>query len=237
MTMQTTWRGVCRAVIVALCLTAFSACTHKPPTIAHTHIGHALTAFQGAPDDKSLFAVAEERAQEAADQGMAAGAATELAEIKRLVTETASKSGGENYGLKHALFESVNHLNFAATADDATPNVQQGAKAFEEAANDVLNRCDLISLLANDVMTTSSLEEGKLLAEQIQVLSSANLDGGATGEIGVVQLRTMIDDMIAREDPPYETVDRWYLFHLVRLPNCDTCWAWRKWANPSNRGY
>jgi len=32
-------------------------------------------------------------------------------------------------------------------------------------------------------------------------------------------LRRDLVDMINREDPPYRTVDEWYLFNLVRLPS------------------
>ena len=226
-----------RVSLLAVALSGAAACSHQAPTIAHTHIGHAMTAFQGAPQEKSLFAVAEERAQEAATQAAAAAEARDLTTVKVRVAETVRLSGGEDYGLKQALYESVKHLNFAATSDDASANVQRSAGTFEAAASDVLNRCDLIALLASDVVATDSIDEAKLIAEQIRTLAAANLDGGASNDVGVVQLRTMIEDMIAREDPPYETVDRWYLFHLVRLPDCETCWAWRKWANPSNRGY
>ena len=31
--------------------------------------------------------------------------------------------------------------------------------------------------------------------------------------------RAELQAMIARENPPYRTVDEWYLFNLVRLPN------------------
>jgi hypothetical protein len=35
----------------------------------------------------------------------------------------------------------------------------------------------------------------------------------------LTQLRGQLLAMIARENPPYRTVDEWYLFNLVRLPN------------------
>ena len=38
------------------------------------------------------------------------------------------------------------------------------------------------------------------------------------------KLREMLDAIIRNEVPPYTPVDRWYLFHLVRLPDCDNCW-------------
>ena len=38
-------------------------------------------------------------------------------------------------------------------------------------------------------------------------------------EFGMKQLRAQLDGIIARESPPYRTVDQWFLFNLVRLPN------------------
>ncbi|MCR9261593.1 MAG: hypothetical protein NXH95_17890, partial [Pseudomonadaceae bacterium] len=78
----------------------------------------------------------------------------------------------------------------------------------------------------------------ELLAGKIAQLVG-DIQQGSTqdGQVGVRQLREMLDAMVSNEQPPYVTVDQWYLFHLVRLPKCDNCWAWRKWANSGNRGY
>ncbi len=230
-------RGI-KLLFIGVCMVACAACSHQSPTIAHTHIGHAITAFDGTPGEKSLFAVAEERAQDALTGAEAAARANQdLSTIKRQIEVVVDATRGDGYGLKHALFESVKHINFAANAEDASDNVKRGAQRFEAAADGVLNRCDLISLLANDVLVTNSLDEGRVLAGQINQLAATNLGASNSAEVGVVQLRALLDDMINSEDPKYETVDRWYLFHLVRLPNCNSCWAWRKWANSSNRGY
>ena len=43
--------------------------------------------------------------------------------------------------------------------------------------------------------------------------------GSIALDYGVAQLRRDLVDMINRETPPYRTVDDWYLFNLVRLPN------------------
>ena len=42
-------------------------------------------------------------------------------------------------------------------------------------------------------------------------------------------------ELVAREDPPYETVDRWYLFNLVRLPSGE--WIFRRSGRSASRGY
>lgn len=227
-----------KVVTAGTCLLLMSACTHKPPTIAHTHIGHAVTAFDGTPEEKGLFVIAEERAREALTHSeSAASADADLGEIKQNVLAVVEAYKGDDFGIKHAMDEAALHIEFAATSEDASANVRNAAVEIRAAANGVLNRSDLIMLLGNDVLTTASLEEGRLLAPEIRQLAETNVIGDGAGEFGVVQIRTMIDDMINAEDPEYVTVDRWYLFHLVRLPDCDTCWAWRKWATSSNRGY
>ncbi len=227
-----------KPLLAVILMLAMTACTHKPPTIAHTHIGHAITAFDGTPGEKGLFTVAEERAIEAVTQAEAAAReGNDLGEIKIYVQAVVEAYGSEDFGIKQAMNEAARHIEFAATSEDASSNVQRAAREVRTAADDVLNRCDLVILLGNDVLNTLSLNEGQLLAQKIRDLARINVDGGSAGEYGVKQIRTLIDEMIDAEDPAYVTVDRWYLFHLVRLPNCDTCWAWKKWANSSNRGY
>lgn len=44
------------------CLTGLCACVARPPTIAHVHIGHAITAVHVTPDHKGYLEVAEQRA-------------------------------------------------------------------------------------------------------------------------------------------------------------------------------
>ena len=54
-------KGIICALI--LVLVTLSSCTTRPPTIAHVHIGHALTGWVETPDSKGFFVVAEKNAQ------------------------------------------------------------------------------------------------------------------------------------------------------------------------------
>lgn len=226
-----------RSVLIVSAVFQVTACVHVPPTIAHTHVGHAITAFDGTPNEKGLFAVAEDRADDALQHAEVAIRDTNsINDIKTQINAVVTATGVDNFGLKLALDESAKHIEFAGSVEDASANVRSFAPEFRTAVDSVLDRCDLVVLLGNDVAKAASLQEARVLAQQIHKLASVNVYGDGN-DPGITQLRKMLDRMVENEDPPYVTVDRWYLFHLVRLPNCENCWAWRKWANSSNRGY
>jgi hypothetical protein len=93
----------------------------------------------------------------------------------------------------------------------------------------VLERCELIRLLGKDVQASGSVAEANISLQEMSKLALANLKGddadgdGNAGagppEYGLVQLRKEVEAMVAREVPKYQTVDQWYLFNLVKLPN------------------
>ena len=113
---------------------------------------------------------------------------------------------------------------------------------FSDNATFVLNRCDLIAALGDEILNSSSTEEANLLSQELVKLTRANRDGsdangdGIAGstpeEYGLKQLRAELQSMIDREDPPYTTVDSWYLFNLVRLPSGE--WIFRKLGMETN---
>jgi len=231
--------------IAVLSIFAMTGCTHQVPTISHIHIGHAMAGWYDTPGKQGLFIVAEEKAAEAMKAAQAAvGESHDLPGIKvdiartRVLTDadTAPKAQEVKYGVKQALAGAVDHIGYAAAAADATANVKLFAKGFGPDAAGVLDRCDLIVALSGDVSASTSAQQAELLAQQVEKLARANIHGedldgdGVIGsrpdEYGLEQLRRDIDTMIAREDPPYTTVDAWYLFNLIRLPNGD--WKLRK---------
>jgi hypothetical protein len=218
-------------IAIALAALAASGCVSRPPTIAHVHIGHAITGVHVTPDHAGYLSTAEKRAREALDLASKAEQSESLPEIKTVI-EAASKASNsdEEFGVKHALVLAVNHVSFAATSDDASLNVQRSAPLFAAHSTKVVERCELIGLLAKDVQASTSVREAKVSVDQIKKLADANLNGdshgaaasadsSATAGYGLVQLRQELDAMIAREKPPYRMVDHWYLFNLVRLPS------------------
>jgi hypothetical protein len=226
MTMRTAWRGIVLSLLVA----AASGCVTRPPTIAHVHLGHALTGVHVTPNRDGYLLLAHTRAKEAYSAAQQAAAGNSLDGMKTGVADVlAATSSEENFGLKQSLVLAANHISFAATADDASTNIQKSAPAFAHDIARVVERCELIALLSKDVASGKSQQEATIAVQEILKLTQANVEGedsdrdgklGSTpAEFGMNQLRQEFDVIIAREDPPYRTVDQWYLFNLVRLPS------------------
>jgi len=233
-------------VIVAASFFA-SACTSQAPTIAHVHIGHAITGHATTPNQEGFFQLAEEQAVAAVAivDGFNTASPSPAALNRQLESLWASLQFGDKFGFNQALQEAANHMVYAANSDDATANIRSGAKEFEDAIQGILVRTDLIELYINEAKNNSSAEETAQYAMEIATLVRTNLNGedidanGRIGdtpdEYGIRQLRSDIDVMIAAENPPYRTVDRWFLFNLIRMPSGD--WIFRRNKSGTSTGY
>jgi hypothetical protein len=232
-----------KLVLPLVALAAAGCVTSRQPTMAHVHIGHALTGVAITPGQKGYLLEAEERAQNASDLANKASTETSLPQIKLDIDQVVKASNSEeDFGLKHSIILASNHITFAATSDDASQNVKLAAPIFAHDITRVVERCDEIGLLGKDVTAATSVQEASLLAVEIRKLAQQNVNGedahgtGALGatpqEYGMKQLRKELQDMIARENPPYATVDQYYLFNLVRLPNGK--WVYDKFGRGGN---
>jgi hypothetical protein len=232
---------------IALLVPFAAGCVSRPPTVAHVHIGHAITGVHVTPNKEGYLVSAERRAQDAIDLASKASNSQDLAEIKRNIAlaEHATNSK-DDFGVRESIVMAVNHVTFAATSDDATINVQKSAPQFAADSTRVIERCDLISLLSKDVQASTTVKEAAVSVGEIAKLTRANLSGddsngdGVVGsvpsEYGLVQLRKELEAIVGREKPPYVTVDQWYLFNLVRLPNGK--WVFDKFGRGGNiEGY
>jgi hemoglobin len=220
----TTLIGAGALAVAALC----SGCAEAPPTIAHTHIGHAVTGVHVTPNNEGYMALAERRAQTAitaAERATTADAATARTSVSQAVRACDSE---EEFGLKQSVILAANHVSFAATSLDASLNLQERAPEFAKNIARVVERCELIKLLGDDVRTATTTQEMSVLTGEILALARANLGGddsdgnGAAGsaprEFGVRQLRAEVEALVSGENPPYMPVDEWHLYNLVRLP-------------------
>jgi hypothetical protein len=232
---------------LTLLLPFAGGCVSRAPTVAHVHIGHAITGVHVTPNKEGYLVTAERRAKETADFAAKAAASSDLTEIKQDIAQAEhSTSSRDDFGVREALVMAVNHVTFAATSDDATLNVQNSAPQFAADSTRIVERCDLITLLSKDVDSSRTVQEAQVSVGEIVKLAQANIAGddsngdGVVGsvpsEYGLVQLRKELETIIARERPPYVTVDQWYLFNLVRLPNGK--WVFDKFGRGGNiEGY
>jgi hypothetical protein len=212
------------------CLAGLCACIVRPPTIAHVHIGHAVTAVHVTPGHEGYLSVAELRANEAYDAAKSAHGDADLRQLKaHIVAVVDATDSQDNFGVRQSVTMAANHISFAATSADASANVIRFAPTFATDTTALVERCNYIDLLGKDVASSTSLQEASVLAEEILKLARANVDGydsnaddaggSAASKYGLVQLRAEVQAMLGREMPPYRAVDQWYLFNLVRLPN------------------
>lgn len=217
-------------IAALILMVLMTGCVSRPPTIAHVHLGHALTAVHVTPNREGYLVVAYGRAREANEAARKLRESTTVEEMKtHAAAVLLATSSEDNFGLQQAVVLASNHVSFAATSDDASHNIQDSAPIFARDITRIVERCELIVLLGNDIAASTSTREALVSADEILKLTTANLDGedldadGAIGstpaEFGIKQLRSEFDGIIARESPPYQTVDRWYLFNLVRLPS------------------
>jgi hypothetical protein len=237
-------------VIISLIIMTTTGCAIKRPTIAHVHVGHALTGWHDTPGKEGLFVTAEKEARKALDAARAANqgnpqATRQFSQIQEVINATDGATGKKHYGVKQALTGAMNHITYAAASEDASPNVRQFAGRFEHYTQFILDRSDLITALGKDVLGASSREERNLLTGEIVKLTAANLygedadgdgvPGGQPSEYGLKQLRSHLETMLKRENPPYKSVNTWYLFNLIRLP--DGSWIFRNRFQDQDTAY
>ena len=215
------------------------------PSMAHVHVGHALTHWKTTPDKKGLLLVAEDEARIALEEAeKVLQGLNDLEFVKQqtrnvmhAVDPKAQKKGpGLGFGLKRAAVEATSHITFAAESEDASSNVQAFADEFEKNMAAVVSRCDLIIALGEEILQSDSAAEAGALSEEVVILSRANVNGldmdddGAIGSItdeyGLDQLKSDLVAMTEREDPPYQPVPRVYLLGAVRLPDGKWTYSW-----------
>ena len=210
----------------------------KQPTIAHVHIGHALTGWTETPGNQGLFVVAENEARRVLDLSNSLTSKSTLDQMQLTMREMMeviepSESGGSrpdaNFGLKRAFTGATDHMEFAANSDDASANVRATVPGLVKDGQAIVERYELIMAVAGDILETSSVTEAVALTEEVRILARGilygiELDGkepigSRPDEYGLLQLRNTIAAMTEREDPPYVPVSEKWLFGLVRLPS------------------
>lgn len=235
------------AIPLLLSVSFLSSCAsvvnRETPTIAHIHIGHAITAWPLAPGKKGLLVVAELASLAAATNSelmLKAARDGNMDRAQKFLRETArnvdpglfNKESTNEYGLRKGAAEAITHLRLASEVADATANVQRTVTTTLVRAIDLVDRSDELLAYLDAGAKAQSVEEMEIIAEEIVRTLNVIASGPDTPDIyGLYNFREDIEAMVAREKPAYQTVDSYYLFNLVKLP--DGQWGF---ASRSSRG-
>lgn len=234
-------RQYCVVALTAGLIAGCSTVVRKDaPTIAHVHIGHALTGWVDTPGKLGLLVTAEQEATiaaanadlmiEAAQRGNLQATKEFLTNIGNVLDPEVYPDGnGKGYGLRKATEGAISHLKFAAESPDASNNALRNIARTTIRANSALDKCDELLGLIGDALTIDEVEILAELGEDIKTLAY-DIAGGPqkvnAEAYGLFELRTDIESMVDNEDPPYSTVESFYLFNLIRLP--DGSWEFAK---------
>jgi hypothetical protein len=168
------------------------------------HIGHVVNGFGDTPNLQGLLPTAMAEARIAAQHATLAGAQpTNLQYMKThaghvihaLDPKLIAAGPGLGYGLKRAATQIALHIELAASAEGASPNVITHSKHVAQSARNTVSRADQLLALAQKVQAATSAEEAAALVSQMVSVANqliagadANGDGRVTFEEGGLQL-------------------------------------------------
>lgn len=237
-------------------LLGLGGCAHQQPLMSHAHVGHCLTHWYDTPDNRGLLEVASEqlaRARSATDAALAVGSdpalkTKHLGDAARALKAEGEPEGPDSYGAIRAFDSALEHLEYAGTSEDASPNLVASVATLSEMGVAISERLRAASVQARtDPPSSNAISLDRKAVDLRALLNAvaAGVDSNGNGtiepnatEAGLEQFRAQLDDALAREmNPAYQPLARKYLLGIVRLP--DGKWAflpWNKLARP-NYGY
>jgi len=194
----------------------------KVPTGAvGMHIGHVVNSFGDTPNAQWLLPVAFAEARVAIQHAtLGARTPTNLDAMKlhaghviNAIDPTIIATGpGLGYGLKKAALGVATHIDLAAKAPGASPNVILHANHVATSARNTVQRCDQVIALAQKIQAATTAEEAAALYNQLIPLTQqlvagfdANSDGRITweaGEGGLQQAQEHVNLLLAGEHLP-----------------------------------
>jgi hypothetical protein len=190
------------------------------------HIGHTTAGWIDTPDRLGLLAVAERDADIAAENARKAfQAGRNPEELKRLVRHVlhaidpalAPGGPGTGYGFIRAMEGAADHVRFAADSTDASKNLKESILGLESSASRIRQGAKVAVAICEDIQRATKPEDAVSLAEELRGQSDTLLRDTRAW-------RAQLQEVIARENPPFSRIERRYLFGLIRLPN--GLWQW-----------
>ena len=189
-----------------------------PAGPAGVHIGHVVNGFGDTPNGQGLLTAAMAEARIAAQHATLAMRQpgnleymkTHAGHVINAIDPTLVAAGpGLKYGLRKAALGVATHIELAAGAQGASPNVIAHSRHVAMSARNTVARADQLLSLAQKVQTATSATEAAALVSQMASLADqliagadANADGKITweqGEGGLQQCDEHMTLMLAGE--------------------------------------
>jgi len=170
-----------------------TAIPNLPTGPVFTHVGHVMNSFSGTPKGDGLLAVAENDAGVAATHAqLAARQPTNLDYMKlhaghvlNALDPTIVPMGpGSGYGVKKAAMGVAMHIELAAKAQGASPNVQMHATHVATAARNTVTRADSLIVIAKKVQAATDAAAAASLVNQMIPLAQQLMAGADTNNDG-----------------------------------------------------
>jgi len=175
-----------RLSLLALGLASGLALPAQAADEAHAHMGHVLDAWQDTPDQMGLLPTARAEAEIAAQHaGFAISEPDDLDSIKlhvghvmHAVDPSVEPEGpGLGYGVIEAANGVAQHIQFAAESEGASDNVKLHAEHVATSADNVVDWGGQVLDLGAEVRAAKDAESAFPLAEDIDALTRAMLEG------------------------------------------------------------
>ena len=171
--------------------------TNLPAGAVGVHIGHVVNGFNDTPNGMGLLPTALAEARTASQHAaLAARAPTNLDMMKlhaghviNALDPTLMATGpGLGYGVKKAALGVATHIELAAKAPGASPNVIAYSAQVATAARNTIQKADQLLALAKQVQAATTAADAAALVNQMVPLAEqllAGADANGNGKIDV----------------------------------------------------
>ena len=153
---------------------------------AHLHIGHVMSNWRDTPGGRGFLPVAADEAKVAVLHARLAAKSTSLDDMKlhaghvvhALDPAIESKGPGAGYGVKKATAAAMQHLDLAARAEGATPNITTHAAQVSSSLSNVLQWADQAIAVAQRIRAASDAVEASGPAAELAAVTMRISDEG-----------------------------------------------------------
>lgn len=168
-----------------------------PATAAGAHIGHVVNSFNDTPNSQGLLPIALNDARVAAQHAqLAARNPTNLESIKlhaghvlnALDPSLMPMGPGSGYGVKRAATGVATHIELAAKAAGATPNIVTHSAHIATAAHNTVTRADQAIALATKIREATTADDAMKLLNELIPLTQELIAGEDTNHDGKVSV-------------------------------------------------